>query len=469
MSLSAIHQAVNEQLATFARFGVELGLTRIEALLAALGHPHQQVPLIHVAGTNGKGSVCAYLATTLAIAGYRVGRYTSPHLVDWTERLCINNQPIAAPRLKALLDEIQAQIDPHQPSPTQFEVITAAAWLYFAQAQVDVAIMEVGLGGRLDATNVCDRPLLSIVTSIGRDHWQRLGPTLAHIATEKAGILKPNCPAIIGPMPPEVEPVIQAHLAELACPTAWVRPAQPMPPSPSTRPSMPMAPTATANTPALQYQPPQIYPTRAIAQFIPSRPSPDPVLTYHSGLLGAHQQVNSAIAITALRALQAQGWEISTAHIQQGMAQTQWPGRLQWIDWQGRSVLLDGAHNGDAAQQLGQFMRTYRQTESPASAVTWVIGMLDTKDHPAIFQALLQPHDWLYLVTVPDHQSADITKLTTLAQASCPQLNRCLAIASVQDALDEAVANTPTHQPIVVAGSLYLVGFVLHLAQLQTP
>ena len=185
---------IDNLLKPFQRFGVHLGLERIERLLANLGNPNQRVPIIHVAGTNGKGSVCAYLSSVLTQAGYRVGRYTSPHLVDWTERICLNEQPISAPALEKVVRQVQQAIQPGTNIPTQFEVITAAAWLYFAQANVDVAVIEVGLGGRLDATNVCSQPLVTIITSISREHWQHLGPTLADIAREKAGILKPNCP-----------------------------------------------------------------------------------------------------------------------------------------------------------------------------------------------------------------------------------------------------------------------------------
>ncbi|MEB3211975.1 MAG: Mur ligase family protein, partial [Leptolyngbyaceae bacterium] len=168
------HQAIDSLLDSFGRFGVDLGLDRILALLDTLGNPHAQMPIIHVAGTNGKGSVCAYLSSILTRAGYRVGRYTSPHLVNWTERICINNQPIPADELFAILTHIQRVIGSTSPSPTQFEVFTAAMWVYFAQQAVDIAVIEVGLGGRLDATNVCDRPLVSVITSISRDHWQRL-------------------------------------------------------------------------------------------------------------------------------------------------------------------------------------------------------------------------------------------------------------------------------------------------------
>ncbi|MFM2433181.1 MAG: hypothetical protein RLZZ511_4395, partial [Cyanobacteriota bacterium] len=162
----------------FVRFGVNLGLEASQVLLAKLGDPQDRTPIIHVAGTNGKGSVCAYLSAILTAAGYRTGRYTSPHLVSWTERIFLNEQPIPLADLAAVLQQVEAAIDPQQPSPTQFEVFTAAMWLYFAQQKVDIAVVEVGLGGRLDATNVVDQPLVSIITSISLDHTERLGDTI---------------------------------------------------------------------------------------------------------------------------------------------------------------------------------------------------------------------------------------------------------------------------------------------------
>ncbi len=195
-SRDSCQQAVESQLQTYARFGVDLGLERIELVLANLGNPHHRVPIIHVAGSNGKGSVCAYLSAVLTAAGYRTGRYTSPHLINWTERICIDDQPISWADLQTNLAAVEEAVSSADPIPTQFEIFTAAAWHYFAAQQVDVAVVEVGLGGRLDATNVCDRPLATVIVSISRDHWQRLGNTLAKIAREKAGILKPGVAAI---------------------------------------------------------------------------------------------------------------------------------------------------------------------------------------------------------------------------------------------------------------------------------
>ncbi|MBD2713094.1 folylpolyglutamate synthase/dihydrofolate synthase family protein, partial [Limnospira platensis] len=211
MSIDAI-------LGSFERFGINLGLERITELMVRLNNPHYQVPVLHIAGTNGKGSVCAYLSSVLTEAGYRVGRYISPHLVDWTERICINGVPIDNRDLQILLQDVIGAISSDELLPTQFEVITAAAWLYFAREKVDVAVIEVGLGGRLDATNVIDQPLVSVITSLSREHWQRLGPTLADIAREKAGILKRGCPAVVGPLPPEARKVVNDRLLTLGCP-----------------------------------------------------------------------------------------------------------------------------------------------------------------------------------------------------------------------------------------------------------
>lgn len=409
---------IDSLLQPFQRFGVHLGLERIEQLLANLGNPQQRVPIIHVAGTNGKGSVCAYLSSVLTQAGYRVGRYTSPHLVDWTERICINEKPITREELAKLLLHVQNAIPSQQESPTQFEVFTAAAWLYFAEQQVDIAVVEVGLGGRLDATNVCQMPLVSIITSISREHWQQLGPTLADIAREKAGILKPGCAAVVGPLPPEAKAVVQQRVKELRC-------------------------AAVCAKKALEVQTTEM-----------QRWAEYEGIKYPLPLLGEFQLVNSALAIAAIQILQKKGWKISLAAIVEGMAKTQWLGRVQWYAWQDRELLIDGAHNPAAAQVLRQFVDTL-----DVASVTWVMGMLSTKDHGDIFKALLRSHDRLFLVPVPDRSSADPEQLARLAQKICPQLSECSTYLNVETALTSAIATSDNL--IVLCGSLYLVGHFL--------
>jgi dihydrofolate synthase/folylpolyglutamate synthase len=418
---------IDSLLKPFQRFGVHLGLERIQKLLADLGNPHHSVPVIHVAGTNGKGSVCAYLSAVLTEAGYQVGRYTSPHLVDWTERICLNEQPISAQALEKLLLQVKAAIPENsEDSPTQFEVITAAAWLYFAQQQVDIAVMEVGLGGRLDATNVC-HPLVTIITSISREHWQVLGPTLADIAREKAGILKPRCPAVIGQLPPEAKAVVEQRIIELSCPVVWAESAVEL---------------GTAQTQRTQRQ-------ENWAEY--------QGIKYPLLLLGDIQLSNSAIAIATVQILQQQGWKIEENAIQNGMAKTNWPGRLQWTSWQNHRLLIDGAHNPAAAQALRQYVNSLN------TSVTWVMGILSTKDHADIFKALLQPADRLYLVPVPDHSSADPEALATLAQTICPELSDCRTYPNLETGLQTATSNTTESSKnlIVLCGSLYLVGHFL--------
>lgn len=408
---------IDEILQPFQRFGVHLGLERSHKLLADLGNPHQSFPIIHVAGTNGKGSVCAYLSSVLTEAGYQVGRYTSPHLVDWNERICLNEQPISTEALQELLLQVKAAIpEKSEDSPTQFEVITAAAWLYFAQQKVDIAVIEVGLGGRLDATNVCSRPFVTVITSLSREHWQNLGPTLADIAREKAGILKLGCPAVIGQLPPEAKAVVEQRIMELKCSNIWVKPAQ------------------------------QIQENWAEYEGI----------KYPLPLLGEMQLSNSALAIACLQILQQQGWKIPPAAITNGMLKTKWLGRLQWTTWQNHRLLIDGAHNPAAAIALRQYVDTLN------TPVTWVMGMLSTKDHAEIFEALLRPADRLYLVPVPDHSSADPNSLAILAKNICPELTDCRTYPELDSALNQAIVS-PEYL-VILCGSLYLVGsFLKHL------
>jgi dihydrofolate synthase / folylpolyglutamate synthase len=394
----------------FTHFGVELGLERIERLLNDLGNPQQQVPIIHVAGSNGKGSTCAFLSSVLTMAGYRVGRYTSPHLVSWCERISLNGQDISPAELHHLLLKVVAAINPHYSSPTQFEVITAVAWLYFAQQQVDIAVVEVGLGGRLDATNVCDRPLVSIITSLSREHWQRLGNTLAEISYEKAGILKPCCPAVIAPQPAEAIAVLNNRLAELKCPVTWV--------------------------------------------------DPEVSRSYSLSLPGEHQLINAALAIATFHILQQQGWKITEDHIMQGLAIAEWKGRLQWMQWRNHPLLIDGAHNPAGAKMLRRYVDSQDVDKQAGRSINWVMGMIANKDHGDVFRELLRAGDRLYLVPVPDHLPTDMDKLAQVAQTVCPGLAHCAVYTEVIEGLEAAFkGNSPEqNSTTVLCGSLYLIG-----------
>jgi dihydrofolate synthase / folylpolyglutamate synthase len=421
---------IDTLLLPFHQFGVNLGLSRIQTLLVALGSPHLSVPIIHVAGTNGKGSVCAYLSSILTAAGYKVGRYTSPHLVDWNERMCIDDRPISTETALEILDRVITAIDPNTPTPTQFEIVTAAMWVYFAQSQVDIAVIEVGLGGRLDATNVCDNPLATIITSISYEHWQQLGDTIAKITIEKAGILKPNRPAIIGTLPPEAIAVVTERIAQLDCPVEWVEPAVKVPVVRFT----PNTPLAVKSLPWYKFA----------------------GIEYPLTLLGEIQLTNSAIAIATIEVLRQAGWKISDEEIVTGMANTRWLGRIQWLSWHEHKLLIDGAHNPAAAIALRQYVDTL------ATPISWVMGMLSTKSHREIFQAVLRPGDRLYLVPVPGHSSADPDVLADVARSVSTNLDSIDTCANLISGLTAAMTHADTHQP-VLCGSLYLLGHFLKL------
>ncbi|MEM9925086.1 MAG: folylpolyglutamate synthase/dihydrofolate synthase family protein [Cyanobacteria bacterium P01_D01_bin.50] len=418
---------IDSLLLPYQRFGVHLGLERIYKLLANLGNPHHQVPVIHVAGTNGKGSVCAYLSSVLTQAGYRTGRYTSPHLVDWTERICFNEQQISSEELCKLLMQVKEAIDPQEESPTQFEVFTAAAWLYFAQNKVDVAVVEVGLGGRLDATNVCAKPVATIITSISRDHLQQLGSTVSAIAKEKAGILKSGCPVVIGQLPLEAEQVVCNIANKLQCPI--IKP--------------------------------------QLAQEVGNgwvEVEGEKLIKYPLPLQGKIQLNNSAVAIAVLEILQQQGWQISEEAIVEGMAKTKWLGRMQWTTWNNHKLLLDGAHNPAAAKALRNYVdAVLAQSNQPQSSVTWVMGMLSTKEHDEIFKTLLRANDKLHLVPVPDHSSAIPDELTKLAKDICPGLSLCDTFSDLSSAL--SIAFSSNDNLVVLCGSLYLVGHFLQAGE----
>jgi dihydrofolate synthase/folylpolyglutamate synthase len=418
MSQKPINQSTEEFLASFDKFGIHLGLERIQQLLKSLGNPHQQVPIIHVAGTNGKGSVCAFLLSILQAAGYRVGRYTSPHLLDWRERISINGKWITHEDLLVTLHHVQEAIAPEFP-PTQFEVITAAMWWYFAQQKslqnLDIAIIETGLGGRLDATNVCDRPLICAVTSISLDHCQQLGNTLSAIATEKAGIIKPKCPVVIAENDPEAIAALQAKVIECDAPVTWAKSSD-----------------RTA--------------TGAIYQGF----------EYPLPLLGNHQLINSAIAIATIQSLRTQGWEISDDAICSGIAKTEWAGRLQWIefDLNGKlcKILIDGAHNVAAAKHLRQFI----DEAFPNHCKRWIIGILNTKDQDGILKALLHPNDLLFAVPVSNPSttsSENLAKFATPILKTLPQ-----SFAGLGLGLEAAFEDQRSTDIVVLCGSLYLVG-----------
>ena len=271
--------------------GHKPGLTRTRTLLAALGDPHKKLQFVHVAGTNGKGSTAAMLASILRAAGYTTGLFTSPYLERFAERMQVNGVPVPDAEFAAVCEALQPCIAAMDDPPTEFELVTAAAMLWFRRRGCDVVVLEVGLGGRLDATNVIAAPACAVITNIGLDHTEILGGTLAQIAREKAGILKPGTCAVSYPQTPEVRAVLHEICAQRGIPLTEA--------------------DASAIVPLTDSVDGQTFAYRGTEYALP--------------LLGAHQLRNAAVALETVAALRARGWRIPDAAVHAGLAQVRWP------------------------------------------------------------------------------------------------------------------------------------------------
>ncbi|MGB1547718.1 MAG: bifunctional folylpolyglutamate synthase/dihydrofolate synthase [Alphaproteobacteria bacterium] len=407
---------------------IDLSLDRIERLLDALGHPEASLPpVVHVAGTNGKGSAVAFLRAILEAAGLRVQSYISPHLVRFNERIVLAGRPIPEADLIRFLERCE---EANRGKPiTFFEITTAAAFLAFAEARskADVLLLETGLGGRLDATNVVAKPLLSILTPIAIDHTQFLGSALAEIAAEKAAILKTNVPAVIGPQPAEAEAVIVKVAMEKETPLfrmgrEW---------------------SVAAGGEGIRYREGEVE---------LSLPRPN--------LAGPHQILNAGIALAASRRLE--GFVVSREAMANGLCRADWPGRLQRLREgplfsllpPGAELWLDGGHNPAAAEALRQW------AVAEGRPLALVFGMLNTKD-PVAFLRTLAPHvAALGAVPVPG-SAATFSPEALVAAAREAGIERAFAATDPAAAIGRLAREVAPTPRFLVTGSLYLVGEVL--------
>jgi dihydrofolate synthase/folylpolyglutamate synthase len=400
---------------------IDLTLDRVHRLLAALGHPERQIPpVIHIAGTNGKGSTQAMIRAGLQAAGQRVHAYTSPHLARFHERIRIAGQLIEEPQLAALLDEC---VTANGGDPiTFFEITTCAAFLAFARTPADWTLLEVGLGGRLDATNVIDRPRLTIITPVSLDHQQYLGDTVAEIAGEKAGIIKRLVPCVVGPQAEEGLAVIEARAARLGAPLLafgqhW---------------------TIAEERGRMVYQDD----TGLLDLHLPNLPGP-------------HQVQNAGAAIAALRHLGFDG-----AACEAAVTRAVWPARMQrlrqgpLVDAAPQAELwLDGGHNPAGGQALAATL-----ARMPKRPTHLICGMLNTKDIGGYLRPLAPHAARLTAVSIPGEKNtlpADVTEAAALAEGL-----RAGRSDSVLDAVRGIAASEPMAR-IVICGSLYLAGQVL--------
>ncbi len=415
-------------LESLTRFGIRLGLERMHYLLEALGHPERRLRVVHVAGTNGKGSTCAILDSILRAAGYRAGLYTSPHLVRYEERIRLGGAPIPGGRLAELVACVRevverAAAEGREP-PTEFEAGTAIMYAYFAEEGAEVVVQETGLGGRLDATNVVPAPLVCVLTAIGMDHRDRLGDTLAAIAAEKAGIVKPGVPVVSAPQEPEAAQVVARAAARAG--------------SRLIRVGHEVAVEGVAVSPEGTR-----FDYRGLSGW---------ETDLRLGLLGRHQAENAACALAAVEVLRERGLTIPEEAVRAGLARARWPGRLEVLGHR-PLLVLDGAHNPHGAAAL----RRSLEELWPGRLFVFVLGVLATKDARGIVTALA-PLAAGVVATCPDSGRALApAELARLAEeAGCPALVEPAVPVAVRRALDWA---GPTGA-VCVAGSLYLVGRV---------
>ncbi len=347
----------------------DFNLDRMYALMAELGQAQNTCPTIHVAGTKGKGSVSALCAAALRAAGYKTGLYTSPHLQDFCERIQVDGQPIAHGALAALVEEIKPAVA-RVPKLTTFELTTALAFLYFARQKVDVAVIEVGLGGRLDATNVIT-PRVSIITSLSYDHTAVLGDTLTLIAGEKAGIIKPNVPVVSSPQQDEALKVLEKVSAERGCQLTLIG----------------RDITYDLLNHSLDGQTFNLQPS-----------THSTISSFTIPLLGKHQVENAAVAYAALN---ASGLEISDETIRAGFAVVKWPARFEIVQREDPTLIFDSAHNQDLFEKLAVTLREY----FPGRKVSLIFGVSEDKHLLAMLNAIA-PLLMRVIVTRADHPRA---------------------------------------------------------------
>jgi dihydrofolate synthase / folylpolyglutamate synthase len=412
---------------------IDLSLDRMHSILARLENPERKLPpVIHIAGTNGKGSTLAITKSILEVAGLKVHTYTSPHLVRFHERIYVAGETISEQALSALLEECEA-VNSTVPI-TFFEITTAAAFLAFARTPADYLLLEVGLGGRLDATNVIDQPAVSVITSIGLDHQQYLGETIEEIAREKAGIFKRGVIGIVGAQSPEVRAEIEAVAAKIG------------------------APLRIANQDWQSY----MQHGRMVFQ------DEDGLLDLPlPALIGPHQIENAGNAIAAVRALNDS--RVNDDAIAAGLKTVTWPARLQNLGTgqlrkfvsADTELWLDGGHNGPAGVVLAQALKAM-----PKRDTLMIWGMLNTK-HPGAFIANFKDvASHVYTLTIPDEANA--ISAEDLARISIDNgLNASSAI-SLEKALEQAALLKPAPR-IIICGSLYLAGHVLATHSGETP
>ena len=401
---------------------IDLRLDHMDRALGLFEHPERQFPSIHVAGTNGKGSTSAMLDRILSLAGYRTALYTSPHLVSFTERMRVGDKEIGEDEVVELVDEIERRTRAEDLPLTFFEFVTVMAFVYFAREKIDLAVVEVGLGGRLDATNLVT-PLVSAITTISKDHEAYLGPDVLSIAREKGGIIKHSVPVVAGKLLPEVTELIRSLADEHASKSYFL---------------------GTDYEISLQNE-----------GFFDYRGIKHHFLNLTLGLRGRHQRANAAVALAALE-LVADRFPTGERAVREGLATVCWPGRFE-VMLERPTVILDGAHNGEGVKALvdalGDMARGRR--------VKLLFAAMADKEWDLMVNALVKSVDEIIFTRVGMERSADPRQLAESVHDRIPNRVIMDSATALRTLFDEAQAD----DVLVVAGSLYLLGEIRPLAE----
>ena len=399
--------------------GSKLGLDRTRELLGKLDDPQKELKFIHIAGTNGKGSTAAMLSSILEEAGYRVGLYTSPFINRFNERMQVNHQPIPDEELAALTEYVRPHADAMADSPTEFELITALAMVWFARQKCDIVVLEVGMGGELDSTNIIDVPEAAVIAAMGLDHVKELGPTMADIARAKAGIIKEGGRVVSYGGNPEADEVIAA-----VC---------------RARKASLRQPDFSAIVPGdfgLEGQTFSYKGWRGLR--IP--------------LVGAYQMNNAAVVLETVEVLRQRGWNISDEAVRQGLADTRWPARFEVLR-RDPVFIVDGGHNPHGIRATAESLRRL----FPGRKITFVTGVMADKDVEHILGLIVPLAEQFFTVRPDNPRAMDAGELAARIEAMGAKATAC---ASVQDGVDRAIQAEGPHGVACALGSLYMSGEV---------
>ena len=416
-----------------------LGLERIHELRERLGRPQDRLKFVHVAGTNGKGSICAYLASILGAAGHRTGMFTSPYIERFEERIRVDGVMISPDELRdvtlAVREHAEAMAEETGDHPTEFELMTAVALEHFARCGCDIVVLEVGLGGRLDSTNVIDAPEACVIARIGLDHTALLGNTLAAIAGEKAGIIKEGSAVVSWPQEPEAMAVIEHAAAEHGC-------------------ELRVPDFAQLEEGAIRWE----------DGASPFRPfSHKEWADLRTGILGSYQPQNATVALEVVDVLRGRGWRIPDEAVRAGVAQTRWPGRFEIVEGgsspDGFAIVVDGGHNPQGARALADSLAEV----FPGCKPVFVIGVLEDKDYPRMLEDVLPLGSAFVCVTpdnpraLPAHKLARAIRWTGQDLLGCSACVNPVVARDFEDAIRRARELAGPDGLICAFGSLYSV------------